>query len=77
MTGLPPDPEFGPPSAKPNPPKEKTYTSASYIIELGNRLKRHSIDSVIGKTAKREVDMAGRILIKFGEEWEERKNAAT
>ena len=77
MNDSTPEPETQPPSLIPDPVAKKELTTASYLIELGNRLISHSVAAVIGRTATREIEIAGRLLIKFGEEWEEKKNAAT
>ena len=77
MNDSTPEPETQPPSLIPDPVAKQNLTSAGYLIELGTRLRVHSREATIGRTAKREVDMAGMLLVKIGEDWEEKKNVAT
>jgi hypothetical protein len=53
----------------------KHLSSSEYLMELGRRLKEHSTDRVIGKQAKREIDIAGRLLQQIGRERKQEKES--
>lgn len=56
-----------------DPQKGGELTRGKYLIELGTRLQEYAKRAVIGGQPTREVDIAGRLLVKIGEEWNEQK----